>query len=405
MHSYIFDTMEKISHTHDLSTVFTQENISTIDDKKVFLDEKKLTLKTILSSTGQQYNIVQYQKEWIHDDNVHDLGLYRSVIFNNQFEVLSFSPPKSVILTNDILNNNNNNISVEEFMEGTMINMFYDKRINDWEIATRSTIGGNVKFYQHSPDTFNTMFHNTFTEMGINKHDLKKDHSYSFILQHKGNRIVVPIETNRLLLAECYKIDGTMNIISNYDNELVEKYPLLNINAIAYNNFDEIRDQYAKSGFTEYSIMGVVFKDNSTGQRMKLRNPDYEAVRKLRGNQCKDQYNYLALRRDGNVATYLKHYPEDKKRFSTYRELVHKATSDLYTMYQECYIFKKAELKTFPSEFKTHMYKLHHEMYLMELKPDKKTMRLMSVKEYVNSMHPSLLMHMINRNAKSVITE
>jgi hypothetical protein len=29
----------------------------------------------------------------------------------------------------------------------------------------------------------------------------------------------------------------------------------------------------------------------------------------------------------------------------------------------------------------------------------------MSVKEYVNSMHPSLLMHMINRNAKSVITE
>ena len=57
-------------------------------------------------------------------------------------------------MTNDILNNNdNNNISVEEFMEGTMINMFYDKRINDWEIATRSTIGGNVKFYQHSPET------------------------------------------------------------------------------------------------------------------------------------------------------------------------------------------------------------------------------------------------------------
>ena len=287
-----------------------------------------------------------------------------------------------------------------------MINMFYDKRINDWEIATRSTIGGNVKFYQHSPDTFNTMFYNTFTEMGINKHDLKKDHSYSFILQHKGNRIVVPIETNRILLAECYKIDGTMNIIPDYDKELVEKYPLLKINTIEYNNnFDEIKDQYAKSGSTQYSIMGVVFKDNSTGQRMKLRNPDYEAVRKLRGNQCKDQYNYLALRRDGNVATYLKYYPEDSKRFSMYRDLVYKATKDLYSMYQECYIFKKAELKTFPSEFKTHMYKLHHEIYLMKLKPIKKSLQLAVIKEYINIMHPSLLMHMINRNAKNVITE
>ena len=399
--------MEKLLPTHNLSTVFTPETISIIDDKKAFLDEKKLTLKTFLSSTGQQYNIIQYQKEWILDDNVSNIGLYRSVIFNNQFEVLSFSPPKSAKLTIDILNNNNNNnISAEEFIEGTMINMFYDKRIDDWEIATRSTIGGNVKFYQHSPDTFNTMFYNTFNEMGINKHTLKKDHCYSFILQHKGNRIVVPIETNRILLAECYKIDGTMNIIPDYDKELVEKYPLLKINTIEYNNnFDEIKDQYAKSGSTQYSIMGVVFKDNSTGQRMKLRNPDYEAVRKLRGNQCKDQYNYLALRRDGNIATYLKYYPEDSKRFSMYRDLVYKATKDLYSMYQECYIFKKAELKTFPSEFKTHMYKLHHEIYLMKLKPNKKSLQLSIIKEYINIMHPSLLMHMINRNAKNVITE
>ena len=41
--------MEKLLPTHDLSSVFTQENISTIDDKKSFFDEKKLTLKTFLS--------------------------------------------------------------------------------------------------------------------------------------------------------------------------------------------------------------------------------------------------------------------------------------------------------------------------------------------------------------------
>ncbi len=166
-----------------------------------------------------------------------------------------------------------------------------------------------------------------------------------------------------------------------------------------------MRDTYAKSGHTDYKIMGVVFKNTSTGVRMKMRNPEYEAVRKLRGNQCKEQYNYLCLRKDGNMASYLKFYPEDKKRFSLYRDLVHKATKDLYAMYQECYIYKKAELKTFPSEFRTHMYKLHHEIYLMKVKPSNNSMQFTNVKEYVNNLHPSLLMHMMNRNAKHVLTK
>jgi hypothetical protein len=395
--------MEKTQTAYDLNTIFTQESARDSDDKKIFFDENKLKIKTFISSTGEQYNIVQYQKEWINNDNVNTLGLFRSVIFNKDFQILSFSPPKSLKLETDNLNSDD--ISVEEFIEGTMINMFYDKRINDWEIATRSTIGGNVKFYYNSPDTFNTMFYSTFNEMGLNKNDLKKDHCYSFILQHKGNRIVVPIENNRIFLAESYKIDETMNVISSYDNELVSKYPLLKIEEINYTGIDDIRENYATSGKTNYTIMGAVFKNNSTGKRMKLRNPEYEAVRKLRGNQCKDQYNYLSLRKQGQVAIYLKHYPEDKKRFSTYRELVHKATHDLYKNYQDCYIYKKSELNTYPSEFKTHMYKLHHELYLMKLKPNKSSLQLFNVKEYVNNLHPSLLMHMINRNAKHVISE
>ena len=395
--------MEKTQTSYDLNSIFTQENAKNCEDKKAFFDENKLKLKTFISSVGEQYNIVQYQKEWINNDNVNTIGLLRSVVFNSEFQPLCFSPPKSLKM--ETIHLNSDDVVVEEFMEGTMINMFYDKRINDWEIATRSTIGGNTKFYSHSPDTFNTMFYNTIAEMGLTKSDLKKDHCYSFILQHKGNRIVVPIENNRIYLAESYKMDGTMNILSSYDNDLVSKCPLLKIQEINYTSVEDIQSTYANSGTTPYSVMGVVFKIPSTGQRMKLRNPDYEAVRKLRGNQCKDQYNYLSLRIKGNVADYLKYYPEDKKRFSVYRDLVHKATDDLYKMYQECYINKARELKTFPKEFKTHMYKIHHELYLMELKPTKTSVKLMHVKDYINKMHPSLMMHMINRDAKHVIRE
>lgn len=395
--------MENTASTIDLSCVFTQESALQCDNKKEFFDEKKMRLKTFLSSSGQQYNIVQYQKDWLTKENMAQLGLFRSVVFNQQFELLSFAPPKSAVLMSQDINSSD--IHAEEFIEGTMINMFYDKRIENWEISTRSTIGGNVKFYRHSPETFQTMFYNTWNELNLSHDALKKDHCYSFILQHKGNRIVVPIEKNHIYLAESYKITGPLSLFYSYDHSLIEKYPFLKINNLEKTSFESMQDTYAKSGHTDYKIMGVVFKNASTGLRMKMRNPEYEAVRKLRGNQCKDQYNYLCLRKDGNMASYLKFYPEDKKRFSVYRDLVHKATKDLYSMYQDCYIYKKAELKTFPSEFRTHMYKLHHEIYLMKLKPTNISMQFTNVKDYVNNMHASLLMSMINRNANHVLTK
>jgi hypothetical protein len=389
---------------YDLSLYLSLDDLKNNNDKKEFLDEKKLSLKTYLGKNGY-YNIVQYQKEWVSEHNVESLGLFRSIIFDANFNLLSFSPPKSVPY--DKVYIQSNPIRVEEFLEGTMINMFYDKQFNNWEISTRSTIGGNVKFYRHSNQTFNDMFFEVFNECKINKDDLKKDHCYSFILQHKENRIVVPFNKNAIYLAESYKVDGSLKVMVSYDEELILKYPFLRIPKENYNNisddtYNELVKKYAQSAITPYTIVGVVFKDH-LNRRFKLRNPDYEAVRKLRGNQCKDQYNYLCLRKKNSVAMYLKHYPEDKKRFATFRSLVHKATKDLYEFYKSCYIYKEAPLKAWPVEFRTHMYKLHNEIYTMKLKPENKNMQFYDVMQYVNNMHPNLLMNMMNRNAKHVM--
>ena len=39
---------------------------------------------------------------------------------------------------------------LENFVEGTMINMFYDYASDVWEISTKSTIGGDVSFFRTS---------------------------------------------------------------------------------------------------------------------------------------------------------------------------------------------------------------------------------------------------------------
>ena len=51
--------------------------------------------------------------------------------------------------------------------------------------------------------------------------------------------------------------------------------------------------------------MGVIVYHKS-GVRTKFRNPNYEFVRQLRGNEPKKQYRYLVLRQQEKVMEYLK---------------------------------------------------------------------------------------------------
>jgi hypothetical protein len=119
----------------------------------------------------QDYALVNYKKHENYD------GLYRSVIFKNK-KVVCFSPPKSIPYTEFCENNPISTVVVDEFMDGTMINVFYDGETNKWVIATRSIVGAKCVFY--SQKTFHDMFHET----GIDYDTLNKEYCYSFVLQH-----------------------------------------------------------------------------------------------------------------------------------------------------------------------------------------------------------------------------
>ena len=60
------------------------------------------------------------------------------------------------------------------------------------------------------------------------------------------------------------------------------------------NSYTDAIHTYASMN-TPYNILGVVLKNSLTGDRAKIRNPVYEQVRKLRGNQPKLQYQYLCV--------------------------------------------------------------------------------------------------------------
>jgi hypothetical protein len=146
---------------------------------------------------------------------------------------------------------------------------------------------------------------------------------------------------------------------------------------------------------TSYDILGVVIYNNQTGERTKIRNPVYEEVRHLRGNQPKLQYQYLCLRKEGKVGDFLKYFPENKKDFSIFRDQIHLFTNTLFGNYISCYIKKEKPLIDFPNQYRTHMFNIHKQ-YLNELKEKNLYVTNTVVIKYVNNIHPSLLMFCLN---------
>ena len=66
----------------------------------------------------------------LSEDYVRTYGLCRSIVVNSENKIVSFSPPKSIssekFLSNLLLENiDKENIIAQEFVEGTMINVFF----------------------------------------------------------------------------------------------------------------------------------------------------------------------------------------------------------------------------------------------------------------------------------------
>lgn len=368
----------------------------------------KLNKIECLTTNNQKYKVIRYDKNFLLTDLINSYGLCRSIIINGSNNIVSFAPPKS--LRSDVFihkyPNKSDNLLAQEFIEGTMVNVFWDTNIGlcgAWEIATRNIVGATSSFYKKNPNkSFRDMFLEAANYNNLILDNLNKSFCYSFVLQHPNNRIVVPFMNPQLYLVAVYqiyqdndKIQILQHSIYNTKNETAftsssVKYPKI----LEWNNYDDLVNKYASMN-TPYDTLGFVVHNLENGERTKFRNPVYEQVRQLRGNQPKLQYQYLCLRNEGRVAEYLKFYPENKSEFSFFRDQVHLFTNTLYNNYISCYIKKEKPLIEFPEQYRTHMYNLH-QRYLNELKQKKSHISNTEVIKYVNNLHPTLLMYCLN---------
>jgi hypothetical protein len=205
-----------ISHSFNLTNIPGFTHLIKGDNAETSI--LKLNRVEARTSNNAAYSIVRYDKNLLAADLVPTYGLCRSVIVNSNNEVVGFSPPKS-IKSEDFIqkySSDSKDVVAEEFVEGTMINVFWDSSLGlngSWEISTRNTVGATSTFYKGANSkTFRQMFLEAAAECSLEIAKLDTKYCYSFVLQHPENRIVVPFKKPQLYLIGMYYITNDNDV-------------------------------------------------------------------------------------------------------------------------------------------------------------------------------------------------
>lgn len=316
---------------------------------------------------------------------------FRSVITDGE-KILCFSPPKA--FKYEEFPHNKDIFTVEEFVEGTMINVFNYE--GTWMCATKSIIGAKCKFFKDFAKTYRTLFLEVMNHIGLEFVDLDKTCCYSFVMQHPENRIVVPFNEMSLVLIKKYRCVGCkveeVNTLDELEGlNVIIKKPRV-FDKYSSNYISQLKDVF-ESEDNSYKMMGIVI--NCGGDRTKVWNPNYLKVKKLRGNNPKIQFQFYHLLKDKLIVQFLRYYPEYKKLFQEFKIDLFGYTEQLWRKYRACYIYREKPLKEFGKQYRTHMFNIH-QLYLTELKRANKHTDKKFVIDYVNKLSPAELMYSIN---------
>jgi hypothetical protein len=382
---------------------------------KVDIDScsNKINKKNI-KKTYANYFILQYDKTCICFNDTKN-GMYRSVVFSNpEKKILSFSPVKSIptYIFIDRYPIINDEIVIKEHIEGVMINLFYDYRINKWKIATKGAIGGNYGFIK--PTTKNETFYDMFLEsLRANKHEtlneieiikiLPKNFSYTFILQHPNNIISKPVKKTHCYLIAVYSINSNQNEVEYIPSTKYENWSVFNdINGIIEFPKQYYTNDYESIIKTDYGI-DYVITNILSGEHCKVSSFYRELLKKTIHIDSSIQYQYFCMRRIGKIKEYIKMFPKHKKSFFDIQDDYEYFVSTIYELYCNCYIYKTTNISDIEPIYFTHIYKLHHEIYLPSLSSGK-TQKIYrkTVLKYFDSKDPRELLFIMSSDKRDL---
>ncbi len=324
------------------------KSFPTNDDFLKFLTEKGI-LFTVDSENGM--TILRYNKEHPNCDLTDSFTKFcRGLIIDNETNNIICFPPEKSNLFVSLPEHNFGDLHIEDFIDGTMINLFFHN--DQMHISTRSCIGANGKWF--SEKKFSDMFVEAQGELNFD--NFEKNYTYTFVLRHPENRIVTKYNKADLVLVQVRDMH-TFNIINTSIVKGVLKERNIDITIPVNYNFTDLDQLTNYVAQMNWEQQGVVVKLGNF--RSKIRNEKYNYVKNMRGNSPRLFYNFIDLRNNKMIKQYLQYFPEYKPEFHEFTNEIIQTTKEIHKTYIDFRVKKIITPDDIPKEIKTLIYELH----------------------------------------------
>lgn len=230
-----------------------------------------------------------------------------------------------------------NTAKVLSKLDGSMIQVYWDSKKEEWFAATTGTGEGEGEVNNKDGTTFNGLFWKTVrTKYNLNVDDLVKGHVYVFELMTPYNVVVTPhTESSVALLAV-----RNLKNLSEYNYEALKTVsetlgvPLVKAFDMNVKDVGAIKRTFDGMPFTEE---GYVVVDGNFN-RIKIKNPAYVSAHHLKGKMGSHHIMGIVKSNeiDEFIATFKEREEEIKHLESGYKLLI----SKLVNCWDELYLLK-----------------------------------------------------------------
>jgi hypothetical protein len=283
-------------------------------------------------------------------------------------------------------------LRLEDFVEGVMINVFRTKGDSHTNVTTRSRLDADGSFY--SERSFRELFEEAMEAKRVCLDEIEgvmgdpdtmegvTSTFMSLVLAHPEHRVVRSVEQANFwaVYRGVVRSDGTVDF---YTEDLPPSWrPKTYSLTFKPTDWPELKEKFeAIKESKPWYWQGLVVHMGL--QRWRFRNADHDRVRKeLRGTESNSFGRFLRLRSQRRVQEYLRVYPEDSDAFQGFEQDYRRTTKTLYDWYCRCHKEHAMPFKSLPKTVQPLVFGLHKH-YLDTLRPERKTLRIGEVIEWV----------------------
>jgi len=303
--------------------------------------------------------------------------------------------------------------------------LFFDSRINRWEIATKSFVGGGNRRKSTNQSMTATFYKMVLDALrgnpGQQLHELPilenfdKSMSYQFILQHPENQIIFPVIRPMLYLISVYKTihsadrdlgktihsadyssGPTSGFVQHISPIIYENNPALSTmrgiiefpRYFSFDTYDEIMNDKA--------IGGYVLVHGSSGHRATIKNAEYHHHYSRKLLFADLQYLYLCIQRTGSTQDFLRYFSTYKREFFKIQEDYTHFVGRLHQCYLDTYIYRLLN----PNAYSRYAHRLHKEIYIPSLQKGRRQyISKKVVGEFLKTLDPRELLFALNTSS------